>query len=516
MRKEGILMKTEKESKKRTKEQRLIEKAERAKKYNLATTWQLVLFPANTAAGVLFMMLMMSVSYFAAGVVGLGTVIASVLITGSRIFDAITDPILGFILDRLNGRFGKVRPFLIIGYLLMSASTLTMFFTAHHVPEGIRLIYFILLYVIYTLGYAFVSVGGSSAGPIITNDPKQRPLLGGLGTIYATLFGVIIGMLTPLYLVPKYGGYNSAGLFQEFVIIVVIAAGVLYAISIAAIWKKDQIENFGVGDSKHQSIKLKDVWPILKGNRPLQMFALSAVADKLAITISTNAVIGIMLYGIILGDYSLSGFVLPFSMIFNIIGVIIAVRYAGKVGLKKAFVTAAWGCIIINASLFTLLLLGNPTQIGLDNIGFMTIGFFSLVLLAAGFSTMANATCGPMLPDIVDYQTYKTGQFVPGTLATLYAFIDKGISSISPMIVGLAVAVIGFKDAFPDVDTPYSNSIFWTTLFLAYFTITVGYSISVIAMKFYPLTKEKMEEIQTELKARRDNLETGEQQKILP
>jgi Na+/melibiose symporter-like transporter len=35
-------------------------------------------------------------------------------------------------------------------------------------------------------------------------------------------------------------------------------------------------------------------------------------------------------------------------------------------------------------------------------------------------------------------------------------------------------------------------------------------------MKFYPLTKEKMEEIQTELKARRDNLETGEQQKILP
>jgi Na+/melibiose symporter-like transporter len=203
-------------------------------------------------------------------------------------------------------------------------------------------------------------------------------------------------------------------------------------------------------------------------------------------------------------------------MIFNIIGVIIAVRYAGKVGLKKAFVTAAWGCIIINASLFTLLLLGNPTQIGLDNIGFMTIGFFSLVLLAAGFSTMANATCGPMLPDIVDYQTYKTGQFVPGTLATLYAFIDKGISSISPMIVGLAVAVIGFKDAFPDVDTPYSNSIFWTTLFLAYFTITVGYSISVIAMKFYPLTKEKMEEIQTELKARRDNLETGEQQKILP
>jgi Na+/melibiose symporter-like transporter len=504
------------EKKKLTKEQRLIEKTERAKRYNLAKTWQLVLFSGNAAAGTLFMMLMMSVSYYAAGVVGLGTVIASIVITGSRVFDAITDPIVGFLLDRLNGRFGKIRPFIFMGYILLSASTLVMFFTSHLVPEGIRLIYFVLLYAVYIVGYTFVGVAGNSAPPVLTNDPKQRPLLGGLNTICATLFGVMIGMLTPLYLVPKYGGFNNAGIFQELVIIVVITAGVLYALAITAIWTKDRIETYGVSDDNLQSIKLKDVWPIIKGNRPLQLFALSAIADKLAIMISTNAVIGIMLYGIIIGDYSLSGYILPITMIFNIIGVIIAVRYAGKVGLKKAFVTAAWGCIIINVSLFTLVLLGDPTQIGFDHFGFMTIGFFSLIVLASGFSTMANATCGPMLPDIVDYQTYKTGQFVPGTLATIYSLIDKGVSSIAPMIVGLAVALIGFRDAFPDVNTPYSTSIFWTTLFLAYFTIVIGYGISVIAMRFYPLTKEKMEEIQTEIKARREKIETVEQQKLLP
>jgi Na+/melibiose symporter-like transporter len=507
-------MQTEKESKKLTKEQRFLEKAERASRYNLATTWQLVLFPANAAAGVLFMMLMMYVSYYAAGVVGLGTVIASIVITGSRIFDAITDPIVGFLLDRMNGKFGKVRPFILMGYLLLSASTLVMFFTAHLVPEGIRLIYFILLYAVYILGYTFVGVAGNSAQPIMTNDPKQRPLLGGLNTIFATLFGVLMGMLTPLYLVPKYGGFNNPGIFQELVIIVVIAAGVLYGLAIAAIWKKDRIENFGIGESSIQRIKMKDVWPIIRGNRPLQLFVFSAIADKLAIMISTNSVIGIMLYGIIIGEYSLSGYVLPFTMIFNIIGVIIAVRYAGKVGLKKAFVMAAWGCIIINASLFTLMWLGDPTQIGLDNFGFMTIGFLTLVVLASGFSTMANATCGPMMPDIIDYQTFKTGQFVPGTLATIYSLIDKAVSSIAPMIVGLVVASIGFRDAFPDVNTPYSNRIFWVTLFLAYITVTIGYAISVIAMKFYPLTKEKMEEVQTEIKARRDSIEADEQQEL--
>jgi Na+/melibiose symporter-like transporter len=508
-------MQTKKDSKRLKIEQRALEKEERKKNYKLATTWEIALFPASTAAGVLFMMLMGYVSYYAAGVVGLGTVIASVVITGSRIFDAITDPIIGFLLDRLNGKFGKIRPFILLGYLLLSASTLVMFFTSHLVPEGIRLLYFIMLYAVYILGYTFVSVAGNAAQPIMTNDPKQRPLLGGLSTIYATMFGILMGMLTPIYLVPKYGGFNNAGLFQELVIIVVIATGVLYSCVIAAVWKKDRIENFGIGDSHLQRIKPKDVWPLLKGNRPMQLFVFSAIADKLAIMISGNSVIAIMIYGIIIGNYSLSGYVLPITLIFNIIGVLIAVRYAGKVGLKKTFVTAAWGCIIVNTSLFTFLWLGDPTQIGFDNIGFMTIGFISLVVLATGFQTMASATSGPMLPDIIDYQMYKTGQFVPGTMATIYSLIDKAISSIAPMIVGLVVALIGFKDAFPDVNTPYSSGIFWAALILAYVTLTIGYGISVIAMKFYPLTKEKMEEIQTEIKARRDKIDTEGQQELL-
>jgi Na+/melibiose symporter-like transporter len=510
-----MAMQKKKESKSLKKERKIVEKAERAKKYSLATPWQLALFPASSAAGTLFMMLMTSVSYYAAGVVGLGTVIASIIITGSRIFDGVTDLIVGFFLDRMNGKFGKIRPFFIIGYLLMSVATLVMFYTAHVVPQGIRLIYFIMLFAVYIIGYAFVSVAGSSANPILTNDPKQRPLLGGISVIYGSLFGVILGMLKPLYLVPKYGGFNSAGLFQELVIIVIIAAGVLYSLAIAGIWKKDRIENFGLGDSNHHRIKPKDVWPILKGNRPLQLFVFSAIADKLAMNISSNAVIAIMLYGIIIGDYSLSGYVLPFTMIFNIVGILIAVRYAGKVGLKKAFITAAWGCVIMNASLFMLLWLGDPKEIGHDTFGLLKIGFFTLVVLATGFTTMASATTGPMLSDIIDYQLYKTGQFVPGTLATIYAFIDKAVTSIAPTIVGLVVALIGFKNAFPDVDTPYSNSIFWVTMFLAYITIIVAYSISIIAMKFYPLTKEKMEEIQSEIKARRDQIETEEQQEIL-
>ena len=55
-------------------------------------------------------------------------------------------------------------------------------------------------------------------------------------------------------------------------------------------------------------------------------------------------------------------------------------------------------------------------------------------------------------------------------------------------------SMVGFKDALPDTLTPYSDGIFW-----AYGMIMIGLVCNLIAMKFYPLTKEKMEEIQDEV-----------------
>src|SRR5690625_736808 len=121
---------------------------------------------------------------------------------------------------------------------------------------------------------------------------------------------------------------------------------------------------------------MKDMWKIIKGNRPLQMFMVSIISDKFAQSIASNAVIGIMLFGIIIGNYSLSGYIQPITMVVNVIAIIFAVRYAGKVGLKKGYLFIIKGGIIIYASLFLLILLGDPSQIGFDQIGFMTIAFF--------------------------------------------------------------------------------------------------------------------------------------------
>ena len=98
---------------------------------NRAHVWQIALFSLNNTSTNLYLAMMGYISYYANGIAGLGVVLISMILTGMRIFDLITDPLIGFIIDKTNGRFGKFRPYMIIGYILLAASSLTLFFTTH-------------------------------------------------------------------------------------------------------------------------------------------------------------------------------------------------------------------------------------------------------------------------------------------------------------------------------------------------------------------------------------------------
>ena len=81
--------------------------------YNRAKVWQIGFFAANNLATNAYAVLMMYVSYYATGVAGFAISVVSLFLTAFRVFDGITDPIMGAIIDRTNGRFGKFRPFMI-------------------------------------------------------------------------------------------------------------------------------------------------------------------------------------------------------------------------------------------------------------------------------------------------------------------------------------------------------------------------------------------------------------------
>ena len=95
---------------------------------NRAKLYQLVLFPLNNGAtNVYYVLVLAYIATFGSNVLGLGVLFASVMVTGMRVFDAFTDPIIGALMDRTNGRFGKFRPFMVIGNLIMALSIITMY-----------------------------------------------------------------------------------------------------------------------------------------------------------------------------------------------------------------------------------------------------------------------------------------------------------------------------------------------------------------------------------------------------
>ena len=118
-----------------------------------------------------------------------------------------------------------------------------------------------------------------------------------------------------------------------------------------------------------------------------------------------------------------------------------------------------------------------------------------------GFTGVSGNIVIPMTADCADYEVYRSGKYVPGLMGTLFSFVDKLISSLSATIVGMMCAFIGFSEQLPTVDTPYSDTLKFVGLFCMFGLPILGLICNVIAMKFYPLTKEKMESIQEEIAA---------------
>ena len=220
------------------------EQTAKASGLNRAKTYQLVLFPLNNGATNVYYVLVLSyIATFGSKVLALSMIFASVMVTGMRLFDAITDPIIGALMDRTNGRFGKFRPFMVIGNLIMAASILVLYCLTPLIPAssmGLRYAAFVALYAVWVIGYTFQTSCTRSGQTVLTNDPKQRPLF----TIFNTV-GSLLGMgamqfFAPILAKNYEGGYASAGFFRTLapvgivISILLTILAIIYALCIAA------------------------------------------------------------------------------------------------------------------------------------------------------------------------------------------------------------------------------------------------------------------------------------------
>ena len=488
---------------------------------NRAKLYQLVLFPLNNGATNVYYVLILSyIATFGNNVLGIATVFASVMVTGMRVFDAITDPIIGALMDRTNGKLGKFRPFMIIGNAIMALSVIVLYMITPNIPadmQWFRYAAFVVLYAVWVIGYTFQTSVTRSGQTVLTNDPKQRPLF----TIFNTV-GSMAGMGLMQFLAPivrsNVADYDSANFYAFLTPIGIIVSIILTILAIIGIWEKDNAKYFGLGGSTQEKVKISEYLEIIKNNNPMQRLMVAGAGCKLALSIATNVTVLCMLYGCMMGNYD--GLYLPMMVLGYVCSVpffLLTVRTSQKEGQKASlmkYVSVALVCYVGVLALLLLWKQGNPAwNLTFLSEGGITINLYTILFIiffgigyGAYYSTADMPI--PMVADCSDYETYRSGKYIPGIMGTLFSLVDKLVSSLSATVVGIAVSVIGLEN-LPVAETPYSAGMNWVVIVLFCVIPMVAWAVTLLVMKGYKLTGPRMKEIQEVNAKRKDAIAGG-------
>lgn len=488
---------------------------------NRAKTYQLVLFPLNNGATNVYYVLILSyIATFGNNVLGIATVFASVMVTGMRVFDAFTDPIIGALMDRTNGKLGKFRPFMLIGNIIMAFAVFMLYCICPDISEEnmwLRYAAFIVLYAVWVIGYTFQTSVTRSGQTVLTNDPKQRPLF----TIFNTI-GSMAGMGLMQFMAPiirsVVADYSSADFYRVLTPIGVVISFFLTILAIIGIWEKDNPKYFGIGGAKQEKTKASEYIQIIKENNPMKRLMVAGAGCKLALSIATNVTVLCMLYGCMMGDYD--GLYLPMMVlgyVFSVPFFLLTVRTSQKKGQKASlmkYVSVALVCYIGVLVLLFLWRQGDPAwNLSLFSNGKITINLYTvlfIVFFGIGYGAYYSTADMPipMVADCSDYETYRSGKYIPGIMGTLFSLVDKLVSSLSATVVGIAVSIIGLEN-LPTADTPYTPGMSSVVIILFCIVPMAAWAITLFVMRKYELTGERMKEIQAVNSQRKEAIANG-------
>lgn len=545
---------------------------------NRAKGWQIALFPFNNAATNVYFAFYNYFVYWAvlaltgstAGAIG-GVVVSSVVAIGvstfaslfaplMRVFDGVTDPVLGGLMDKTKTKLGKFRPFMIIGNAMLALSVIVMMLVSQ-LANGIiwlQWVLYIVSYIIYVLGYTCQCAVTKAGQTCLTNDPKQRSqfviwnMIGMIGSIVlvnvmaggvltnesicqkgiifyeevaanggktvseiiaelganASKYTAVLDSLNPdaTYVYLRGAAYG-AQFYNIMVPFVVVVSAIYTIMAVAAIWEKDRPEFWGVAS---EPAKIKDYIGILKGNKEIRWLVLSSGLNKLASTVATSGTVAFLLYGCLMGDYN--GLYIPFyALCFVFMGIFFlwGSKTAGRKGQKRGVAQFTVFAFLFYIGVLIMLCIYDPanaaTHLSLFSMegGFhLTINaytIFFIILYGCGygaFNCCDNLTI-PMVADCTDYETYRSGKYVPGIMGTIFSLVDKLISSLQTLLLQLFIVVlVPGLNALPGESTPYMDGMQLSCIICFCVLPMLAWLVTTFCMTRYGLSGKKLQEVQ--------------------
>ena len=393
----------------------------------------------------------------------------------------------------------------------------------------LRYVAFVVVYFVWVIGYTFQTSCTRAGQTVLTNDPNQRPMF----TIFNTV-GSLLGMGVMQFMIPLVkgmydvkdaaGNVITSGYADPMVYRIITPIGIaisvfLTILAIIGIAEKDNPKYYGIGGEKQEKVKLSEYVEIIKNNKPMQRLMVAGAGCKLALAIATNTTVLLALYGILMGNYN--SLYLPMMVLGYVCAVpffLLSMRTSQKLGQRASlvrYVSVALGCYVGVLALLLFSDHGTPARMlsfpfqGGGAINLYTILFIIFFGIGYGAYYATADMPIPMVADCSDYETYRSGKYIPGIMGTLFSLVDKLVSSLAQTLVAFIFLICAGLHELPDDGTPYSGGIKVAVIVMFCIIPMLAWAATLLAMKGYSLTGEKMKTIQAVNAARKEAVAGG-------
>ena len=473
--------------------------------------WRVLLFSLNYAGGAAITIMMGKWSYYTQNVLQLGILLASIHLP-IRLLDAVTDPLIANIFDKYN-KPGKFRLFMIVGALLSLVPALIVFFYPVNpdIPLGVSYLLLGLCYAVVILGNTVLMTATRAGQAIITQDPKQRPLYALGQTVSDALVSAFVSIVVTSNLI---GDMQEPYVWRISIVVMSIVSVILVIAASKAISNRDNPTYYSMTEKKDE-VKITEFFGVIKRSKPLRCLLWATCSDSIAK--SVRASLSIYLFANIIMNRGLtSAFDILNGVVLGAPVLVIGMYFASKKGSAYVYhkVSLIQTIVAVSGFLITAIVLPANPEYSYHGITFSII----LVILVFGsyMSTLGISTNleNAMIGDLTDYEYIQSGKFIPGTIGAALTFVNKIASSGVGLITMAIMAFCGFSgsgEASVVPENVFVNYRFYYCVLASVFILpAIGHFITYIAMRNYPITDEKMEEVSRAIAKERGVAESTE------
>lgn len=435
--------------------------------------------------------------FFYAHIFGIGLEHAAVLFLITRIWDAVSDPMMGIIADRTNTRWGKYRPY-VLWFAVPFAVCGVLLFTTPDFSQGGKLVWAYVTYILMMTVYTGINVPYGAMLGVITPSSAEKTVFSSYRMFFA--YGgsfIALAAWEPLCNLFRNGfGMTAAGGWQWAMIVIAIACAVLFFFCFRMTRERVKtVSTVSVGSDLSKLLRNGPWWLLIGAALSTNLFNTvrgSTVAFYFADLVAADASLSI--FGLTFAFFA--GLFLAIGELFNMVGVMITVPVVRLLGKKNCFIG-----VNLMLAMLSILFFYVPLQ--------TTVGYWIMLVLQILISVctgIVSPLVWSMYADVSDYSELKYHTASTGLIFSSASMAQKfgsafGGSGALWLLSAFGYVTYELDSGVTVVQT--AQALDGLRYLMSYIPAAVAVFGAFILL-FYPLTTSRMAEIDGKLRIARD------------